>query len=316
VDPEFDIIDPESGHPFSREFLTKCGFLYCLDHTPEEIIAMEQGHLSYFTHEFSRTYRSVFPDAGDRIEMGCLYRSMAREHLGRKSGQPKFSLEELEAATASAPGLRKAQELILEFENEMAGLASELFILNQLIMNNHNYLVKFGLYQFDSKLKGKSPVEYESEALKDSDILTQGVALNFLLREVMYNAEKVAGQRGIPFAPSARVSSLGFGQLPQDISSRFQGYDPSEYSCWEGMPILESAQYIKISFSDNAGGFDQPVEHYLPDGVSGTGSTGKGLGQIMSAQKNLFCAIDLINRPGEGATYDFYFVAAPVKTKE
>jgi hypothetical protein len=303
ISPEADLIDHKDNEPFSKSFLWKCGFLDGLNYTPEEIINFDSRRLAFFSHEFSRTYRSVSLCFFENIEMAVYYTSLYEQSAGHRLSNSEF-MEHI----AKHPHMQQAFDLIIDFEKSMSGLASELAMLRSYVENGNIGVFPQSISHINSR---GVQVVYDSPDLARTKFLTEDIAIKFIVAEISYNAEKIARERGITLNQTALVSSLPFGQLPENISSRFLSYNPNDYYTHGGAPDLSISQFIKYSLSDNAGGFDQPVEHYLQEGVSGTHSTGKGLGLIMNSQQNLFCAIDLINRPGEGVTYDFYFVVAP-----
>ncbi len=310
ISPEANPIDPNYGKPFSESLLEKCGFKYGIKYTPEEILSFSENEMVYFSHEFARTFRSVFPDSGELFQVLNYYAHLMidmNDYYNSLDDGFHKSSKLLKYLAGGTPEQKKAAELIDDFQKSMYGLGYELVVLRDLFTNSKRYL-SFGN---PSAITEYIPnISYESPELKNSEIFTDEHALCFLVSEIQYNSEKIAKLRNIPLDLTCEVSALNFGQLPDRIRRKFQEFDLSIYysSSTSAFPELETSDFLKFSISDNAGGFDRPVEHYLKEGVSGTGSSGKGLGLIMDSQPSLFYAIDLINRPGEGVTYDLYFV--------
>ncbi len=303
VDPEADIPDRD-GTPFSQSFLHRCGFKFGSTPPPEHILGYESNEMEFFAHTFSRAHRSVLPNIEGSANIEGFYRNLLYEKVKVDTIDGVDFKHLLEIALLT-PKYAKAVALIKDFKRETACLGLELYSICRELDNqrslDYEKVSAFTNINTDD-------ISYHIGIGRETLIITNYQTLKFTLEELAYNAVKVGQARGIKPHLNVAITQHGFTELPQSVQEQFSGYDLPKPS-FEGIPpeSVESAAYIRYSIADNCGGFEN-LEGSLERGVSQTGSSGIGLSAIMAAKSTMLCGIEIINRTGEGATVNLYFM--------
>ena len=135
------------------------------------------------------------------------------------------------------------------------------------------------------------------------NIYSNMIQLTFILAELLYNAKKVGRKRDIVPEFTVTTEEYDHTSLPQRVRESLDSY-----TLPEAIKDHSQARYVGVTIEDNCGGFEGPVESHM--GVSQTGSTGKGLVQLMKALPDIHAGLEIENKPGIGASFHFYFFKA------
>ncbi|MBU0627564.1 MAG: hypothetical protein KKC75_00095 [Nanoarchaeota archaeon] len=292
---------------FLKKCLKKCGFKSGIALKPEEI--MQLSDRTAFLHEFSRSARSVLLSGLESAIYGDCVNLLTRYILSLEKVQGiSFRKQPLLKYLETETEIKGAVASIIEFMGANLILGTELSEIYHMLACEPLW----GIPIVGLDCASPFPVNYHLEGnIVGVKVISDNVGFRYIVSEVFCNAQKVGDRRGIEAKIDCDVSEIGYDGLPESARDFYDRNPLSKRNIILIGALLDSPKhlrYIKVSIRDNCGGFKGDVEGHFRKNVSGTGSTGQGLAMLRNSQERLLYSLEVLNTPGEGAMFNFYFV--------